>query len=451
MAFGWAVCLRGKIARYRRLIGLLLAGFVSLLAPPASGQETVDLQLRLGRGDVLYHARSVEVSSSLQVTAPGAAPVRTTTTARAEGRVATRGLDVDQAGAILVERVLEEARLTADGRTEELVSEPALLRVRPDGKVVQWLIKPATFEGLEEDFPTALPGRPVRVGESWTNQARTRSAGVTVQLTVTTTLVGVETQAGGRVARLRSRLDGTFVDLPIPPSPPGSQWRTSGGVRGIGETEWHVERGLALNDRAEVTGEFRLELTGEGRTVQSTLAVTLQDRVLTGASVAVSPPRPDLLITPGKGIGPFTLDLALADLSSRLGNPSEPSLPGVFNASRVGWQATGLVAYVDPADPAKVVGLEVADRRYRTGRGIGFGSSRGAVLFAYGMSPLIVELMIPNLGGVSVLVYNDQGIAFSMTADVEHARRGPAHAPIGALDSLTVFPPGSAGKIFTMP
>jgi hypothetical protein len=452
MAFGRMVNFRGRTAGYRTLVGLLLVGCASLLAPPASGQETVDLRLRLGRGEVVYHARSAEVNVSLQVSAPGAAPVRTSTTARVEGRGATRGLDVDQAGTMLIEWVLEEARITVEGRTEEPVSEPVLLRVRPDGKVVEWLIKPAVFEGVE-DFPSVLPGRPVRVGESWTSQTRTRQGGVTAQLTVTTTLTGVEAQAGGRVARLRSRLDGTLVDLPIPPPPPGFQWRTSTSVRGTEETEWHVEQGRALNDRIEFTMEFRLELIGEGRAAQSsgTITLTQQDRLLTGTSVAGSPPPPDQLVAPGKGIGPFTLDLTLADLSSRLGTASEPSPPDVFNASRVSWQPAGLIAYVDPADPGKVVGLEVADRRYRTEKGIGFGSSRGAVLLAYGMSPVIVDLTIPNLGGVSVLVYNDQGIAFSMTADAEHARRGSAHAPIGALDWLTVFPPGSAGKIFKLP
>jgi len=44
-----------------------------------------------------------------------------------------------------------------------------------------------------------------------------------------------------------------------------------------------------------------------------------------------------------------------------------------------------------------------------------------------------------------------RGIAFAITSDKEHASRGPSHAPIGAVDWITVFPPGGASKIFPMP
>ncbi len=60
-------------------------------------------------------------------------------------------------------------------------------------------------------------------------------------------------------------------------------------------------------------------------------------------------------------------------------------------------------------------------------------------------------MTIPNLGGVRFLIYDDQGIAFAITSDAEHARRGPAHAPIGAVDWITVFRPGGAGKIYPLP
>lgn len=434
------------MSKSRTLVGFVLAGIAGLVALPASAQETVDLQLKLARGEVLYYARSIESSASFQITVPGAPPVQTSSTSRGEGRVALRVLDLAQDGTMLVESVVEEFRLTAEGSTLELVGEPALFRVRPDGKVVQWLIRPAIYEGIE-DFPEALPGRPVRVGESWTSETRARQEGVATQMTVTTTLLAVESGPEGRVARLRSRLEGRLLDIALPPPPPGFQWRTSGTVRGTEEIEWLVDRGRSLSDRTEVTGDFRLELTGEGVTLQGggTVRLALHDRTLSRESVTVTPPPLDFMIVPGKGIGPFTLDLSLADLNSRLGNSSAgDSLPDE-NASRVGWP-NGLFAYVNPTDPGKVLGFTIADRRYRTDRGIGFGSSRGAVLFAYGMSPITIDV-----GGASLQIYDDQGIAFGITSDAEHARRGPAHAPIGAVDWVTVFPPGSATKIIKMP
>lgn len=436
----------------RTLVSLVFAGLVSLYALPVSAQETFDLQFRLGRGEVLYYTRSFESSFSFQIAVPGAAPIRTSAMAQAEGRVAVRVLDLNQDGAMLVESVVEDARVTADGRTEQPIGEPALLRVRPDGKIVEWLIKPATYEGFE-DFPTGLPGRPVKAGDSWTAQFRYRQEGFTIAMNQTATLLGVEAGTEGRVARLRYISEGRLVDLSLPPPPPGFQWRTTSfTARGTDEIEWLVDRGRLLSDKAEVTVEFQLELVGEGLTIRGggTLRFTLQDRALPRESVTVPPPPPELLIAPGKGMGPSTLDLPLADLNSRLGAASAPESLELFNAPRVTWP-TGLAAYVDPADSAKVIGLETGDRRYRTDRGIGFGSSQGAVLFAYGTSPVIIEMTLPSVGGARLLIYNDQGIAFGVTSDTQHARRGPAHAPIGTVDWVTVFAPGGAGKIFKMP
>ncbi len=64
---------------------------------------------------------------------------------------------------------------------------------------------------------------------------------------------------------------------------------------------------------------------------------------------------------------------------------------------------------------------------------------------------LLLNAIDPAIGGVRVLIYNEQGIAFAITSDQAHADRGPNHAPIGAVDWTTVFPPGGAGKIYPLP
>lgn len=54
-------------------------------------------------------------------------------------------------------------------------------------------------------------------------------------------------------------------------------------------------------------------------------------------------------------------------------------------------------------------------------------------------------------GAVRMLVYDDQGIAFAITSDKEHAARSGRHAPMGAVDWIVIFAPGDAGKIFPLP
>jgi hypothetical protein len=201
-----------------------------------------------------------------------------------------------------------------------------------------------------------------------------------------------------------------------------------------------------------MTIEIQVEVTGPRETtrVATTARIAERREALAAERVTVPAVSPDRLIAPGKGIGPFTLDLPVAELTSRLGAPRSRDPDVGFRAPSLGWP-NGLAGFVDPADQTKLVGLEIADRSYRTDKGIGFGSSQGAVLLAYGMPPARVEMTIPNLGGARLLIYNEQGVAFAITSDESHAERGPEHAPIGAVDWITVFPPGGAARIFPLP
>ena len=89
-----------------------------------------------------------------------------------------------------------------------------------------------------------------------------------------------------------------------------------------------------------------------------------------------------------------------------------------------------LVALLDPADSTKLVGLLMADRKCRTEKGIGFGSSEGAVPFAYGMEPVTVTLSMPKVGALRALVYDSQGVAFVIVAQrAEGRRRGSCRRP----------------------
>ena len=101
-------------------------------------------------------------------------------------------------------------------------------------------------------------------------------------------------------------------------------------------------------------------------------------------------------------------------------------------------------------DDNKVLGLETNDTHYQTSKGLRVGSSQGAVLLAYGTAPRRVEMSIPGRGAIRVLVYNDQGIAFAITSELQE-RQTFTRIPVGLVNWLTVFPPGEGAKIFPLP
>ena len=269
---------------------------------------------------------------------------------------------------------------------------------------------------------------------------------------MTYTLAGVERAAEGRVARITYAVEGQISGADIGPLPPGAQSRAAGTIRGTGEIFWAVERGRLLRLTDETTFEAQVEVSAQGQTIRVALALQSKgQRVpLAGERVTVPAVAAEFLIAPGKGIGPFALDQSVADRTGRLGNPSNQVPTPGLRAPVVFW-TNGLGALVDTADGNRLVGLEIADRRYRTDKGIAFGSSQGAVLMAYGMSPARQEITMPNLGGARILIYNDLGIAFAITSDKQHAQAGSGHAPVGAVDWITIFPPVQVSRIYPLP
>lgn len=275
--------------------------------------ETVDLLLRLRSGEVVYYNVTASTQTSIEL-----APVRQSAEAQVQAREAHRVLNVDATGVALVEAVLEDLRVTVDGKVEEQIDEPWMLRVQPNGKVVD------ARPGLPEDFPVALPGRPVAVNDSWSRDLPIEEAGVTGRGTATFTLASIEQTAGGRIARIQHRTDGTVTGGSGVPLPPGSQGRAGGTVRGSGELEWAVDQGRMLRASNEVTIDVQAEVTGEGQTAQVRIVVRIRTThsPLPASSVSAPTVPAELLISPGRGIGDITFELAL-------GRGKRP--PGSFN------------------------------------------------------------------------------------------------------------------------
>ena len=431
------------MSRAMRVAVVMVALTAALWAAPAAGQETVEFQLRLARGEVVHATFTASAEIAFQV-----ADQRQTASFTVEAREVTRVLAVDPDGTITVEVVFEDFRISEGGRTEEAIDAPITLKVRPDGRVVER----QTGDYSEEDFPFGFPGRAARIGERWTRQTRLEEGGITGQGTVTYTLAGLERAAEGRVARITYAVEGQVSGADIGPLPPGAQSSATGTVRGTGELFWAVERGRLLRFTDETTFEAQVEVSAQGQTIRVALALQSKAQRVPLAAERVTVPAvaAEFLIAPGKGIGPFALDQSVADLTGRLGNPSNQAPTPGLRAPVVFW-TNGLGGLVDPADGNRLVGLEIADRRYRTDKGIAFGFSQGAVLMAYGMSPARQEITMPNLGGARILIYNDLGIAFAITSDKQHAEAGPGHAPVGAVDWITIFPPGQASRIYALP
>lgn len=419
---------------------IALAVLIGSSGLPAAGQgEAVDLQFSLARGEALFYG--VTGGAETVIVTPDA---RQTTQARVEARLAIRVLDVDSSGIMLAESVSEDLRVITGGTTEEPVNGPIVVKVRPNGRIAERVIG---GEGME-DFPNALPGRPVRVGESWTRQEAVSISGFTTRGATTWTLAGIDRAGTDRVARVRYRLEGPAA---VEGSSRDAQTRVNGTIKLEGEFHWSVERRRPLRESSQISGDVESDSPVQGQRVRSrvTALSTVQQDLITAP---MAPPRvpPEMLIVPGRTLGTVSLDMPVAELNARLGRP-EPLPEGLgFRAQGLAWRS-GIIGFVDPANPDRLIGLDVSLRRHRTERGIGFGSSEGAVLFAYGSSPVRLDMMIPQTGGVRVLIYNDLGIAFALTSDRAHAERGPEHAPIGAVDWITIFPPGGAGRIYPIP
>lgn len=425
------------MSRCRLWIAIMALVLMPALHPASAQGQPVELELRLSRGEVVYYTSEASVNVSLEI-----GPLKQANEAVAQARQVTRVIDVDSAGVALIESVLEDLRVTSAGRVEEALDKPMLLRVGRDAKVVD------RRTGDPEDFPVPLPGRPVSVGESWSRQLRFDEQGISGSGTLTFTLAAIDQTTAGRVARIRVRSEGSATGTAG--TGPGTRGR--GRLQGGGELEWSLDQGRLLSSVDDRTVEIQYEVTVQGQTVQGKMVMRVRENLapLAASSVPVPAVTPEFLVSPGKGIGGVTFDLPFSDVSARLGASTARNMGNLYSAPSIEWRG-GIVGFTDPSDQSKLIGLEVGDRRYRTEKGLGFGSSKGAVLLTHGMSPAQIEMQIPNLGGATALVYDDQGIAFVLTSDEAHASRGPTHAPVGAVDWIIVFPPGGAAKIFRTP
>ena len=432
------------------VIAVALGG--TLACPVAGHTETIELQLKLEPGETLYYTYSSSLSVQMSE------PQRATTT-NEEGRLTLRVLNVDLGGIMSVESVIEDLRTTTDGRTRDELRAPVVLKIRPDGTLVeeQGGAEPPNLPA----WSSAFPGHPVSVGESWTTHVRVPLPVFAVELNPTFTLTGVDQTAEGHAAHIRSRADGPLKN-PDFPSSGGMHFQASGAVHESGEDVWSVERGRLLRSESEGTADIRVLITVSGHTVLSSGTSRFHVRVeaLPPDKVAAPSVSADALIVPGAAIGPFAIERGMNDLVNRLGTARngasvrDQTMWGVdrgFRSAEGTW-SNGLVAYVDWDDASKLLGLGVADRRFRTDKGIGFGSSPGAVLFAYGMSPVRLDMKSSRAlpGAVWVLIYDNQGIAFAIAANDSREIRRP-RTPAGTVAWIVIFPPGGAGRIFPLP
>ncbi len=413
-----------------------------------SGQsDAVSLQLKLTPGDALFFSET----GNLVVTAENSAGFRQSLEGRFEFREAVRVLDVAALGAMWIEVNDEEYRLTERGRQPREELQPAVsFRVDPDGKIVERFADP----NERPDFPFPLPGRPVRTGESWTRGSTVTSGQIVVKGTGTYTLAGFSSGPEGRTARVtftvESRGSGAGTTLGLPTASRAS-------TKVTGEVEWLIDRGRWGKYAQEFTATSDTEVTAPGvfGLARVSAKAIVRGEPLPAASASSLPPVPDLTVSPGQGIGPFMLSMTVEDLNRRNGASEFREFDLGYLSHSVRWR-NGLVAYVAQDDNNKVVGLEIGDRRYRSSRGIGVTMSQGAVMLAHGLTPARVEMAIPGRGYPGrgfyrALVYNDQGIAFSVVSEENIRNRTTTSIPVGLVAWVTVFSPGDGGKIFPLP
>ena len=441
-----------------RCISILVAVVVlaGATASPVAGQtETIELRVKYQRLETLYYHSLL--STVVRTQLPWA---DTTVATNVEGRVALRVLEVDPDGTMVVESVIEDQRVTTNGRVADEVDSPVVSEILPDGAFVSVRGGGMNSRGLL-DLVVAFPSRPLSVGDSWGIPFSTQYLGATIEVNPTFTLARVERTDAGRVARIRILFEGAIKDFNIPPR--GAHFlQASGTFRESGEDIWSVERGRLLQSISETTIDAHFTVTLGGQTVRGhvTSHDTLRLEALPRDKVVAAAVGPDSLIAPGKAVGIFTLGQRMDDLVGKLGSPgSGASAPDAtmwgadrgFLAVEANWP-NGLAAYLDPQDRSALLGLGIADRRFRTDKGLGFGSTQGAVLFVHGMSPTRVD-MTSRSGSdvVQVLIYNDDGIAYAITTEDQRSRVARSRAPVGAVRWIVIFPPGSAGKIFPPP
>ena len=138
--------------------------------------------------------------------------------------------------------------------------------------------------------------------------------------------------------------------------------------------------------------------------------------VLLSASQATSQVSDDNLIVPGQRIGKWRVEMTIANLVQMNGrattiatvNPVDYVLP---LPERHNWNQLGFAAF--SRDGQKVDFLLVYSPNFKTDKGVGPGSDRGAVLNAYG--PPTAEIRIAAPG--ARMVYDAIGFAAGLEGD----------------------------------
>ncbi|MGH2349341.1 MAG: hypothetical protein ACRDFT_07755 [bacterium] len=417
-----------------------LVGIVVLAAHSGVSAQAgpVELILRLAKGEVLYYSDTSSGSTYISI---GSA---VTLRSAREAREAVRVVDVAEDGTMLLETVDEDERVTFEGTTTRPQPEPTMARVRPDGRVTE------TLWGDEGQFyPMMLPGRPVAVGATWSRETQYKEGTFTARGTDTYTLAAVDQTAEGRVARIRLQGQGSLTDSPLPIRLPQA-WRSSsrGTVRASGEILWSVDRGRLISSTDDLFFDIEILITTPDGNARGSVTVrsTSKSAPLAPSTVPARTLDAAKMIVSGKSIGPYTMDMTIAQLTSQLGAGAATLADAGLRVLAVRWPP-GLVGFFERENQDRLVGLHIADTTYRTEKGTGFGSTQGEVILAYG-KPVELLLAIPK-AGVWMLIYDELGIAFAVVSDKEHT--GVGHAPLGAVDWTDIFPPGTAAKIYPLP
>lgn len=215
--------------------------------------ETVTLQLKLTPGEALYYAETGSVQATFESSAAG----RRTSEGRYESLEAIRVLEAGVLGSMVIESTSENYRETEEGKTTDRLLPAFTFRVEPEGKIVERFVP----SDERVDFPFALPGKPVRVGEAWTRQSTFTSGTINVKGTGTFTLAGLGAGAGGRTARVSFTTEGVASSGG---TVLGFALQTRETTKITGEYEWLIEKGRYGRYSSELTRVSNVQLTIPG-------------------------------------------------------------------------------------------------------------------------------------------------------------------------------------------
>lgn len=419
------------------IVALLLS--LGLLSP-AAGQTEVRFAWKLKSGEVVWYAETISFQESRT---SGDRTQRET--GRSKASRVLRVFEVDPADVMLVEVALEHEARTFGGRRLDPMDSPRMFRLQPNGQVKERLWGADHMEY----FPFPLPDRPVRIGDTWASDGRFGEQRFLAGGKGAFTLAEVMQAAEGLVARVRYRIEGLEGGPPI--GTPNVSLGLLGSTVVTGEYLWGVDQARLLQASGELRRLREWQVVIQGQTYQrrDELQVALRQEILATPNIPVPQVFEDELIVPGKGIALVDLTAPMDQMIAKFG-PGYREIDIAARSKVLIWP-NGMGAYLDNADPTKIVALQTTDRLYRTERGLGVGSSQGAVLMSYGLSPTRLERQVAGHGGVRILIYNDLGIAFAVTSDAAHANRSDGHAPLGAVDWVIVFPPQTGEKLFPPP